>query len=264
MCRKQAVSRVLLAAAFAVPCHARDLGAIKMRGTLRVIAAEGEQPEEFSFKEGSSPGFEREIVQGFARLQHVKIEVVPVKGWDDRIPALLRGDGDVIVGLTETEARRKLIDFTAETIPTRNVVVSHIPHSTVNSVTDLRKEQVGVVKGTSWAQAAADAGVSPARIETFDNLDPLLEALKSGKLGATVMSVSDFTLATKRNPGLKAGVFLGPSGHQAWGIRKEDKELAKAMNAYIENLRKTSSWSRLIIKYFGEKALSVLGRARSQ
>jgi polar amino acid transport system substrate-binding protein len=241
-----------------------DLDAIKARGTLRVIACEGEQPEEFSFKEGSKPGFEREIVQGFARLQHLKLEVVTVKGWDERIPALLRGDGDVIIGLTETEARRKLIDFTAETIPTRNVVVSHIPHSTVNSVDDLRREQVGVLKGTSWAQAAVDAGVSPARIESFDRLDTLLEALKTGKVGATVMSVSDFTLAAKRTPGLQAGVFLGVSGHQAWRIRKADKELAKAMNAYIENLRKTSSWSRLIITYFGEQALSVLGRARDQ
>jgi hypothetical protein len=83
--------------------------------------------------------------------------------------------------------------------------------------------------------------------------------LKRGKVGATVISVSDFTLAAKRTPGLQAGVFLGVSGHQAWGIRKADKELAKAMNAYIENLRKTSSWSRLIITYFGEQALSVLG-----
>jgi ABC-type amino acid transport substrate-binding protein len=264
MYRKRAASAVLLAAALTVPGHALDLGAIKTRGTLRVIAEVGEQPEEFSFKEGADPGFEREIVQGFARLQHLRLAVVPIKGWDERIPALLRGDGDVIVGLTDTEARRKLIDFTAETIPTRNVVVSHIPHPTVNSVEDLRKEQVGVVKGTSWAQAAADAGVLPARIESFDKLDPLLEALKRGKLGATVMAVSDFTLAAKRNPGLRAGVFLGPPGHQAWGVRKEDKELAKAMNAYIENLRRTSSWSQLIIKYFGEEALSVLGRARAQ
>jgi hypothetical protein len=89
----------------------------------------------------------------------------------------------VIIGVTETEARRKLIDFTAETIPTRNVVVSYIPHSTVNSVDDLRREQVGVLKGTSWAQAAADAGVSPARIESFDQLDTLLEALKGESWG---------------------------------------------------------------------------------
>ena len=265
MRRKRAVFGVLLVGALpAFPSHSLDLEAINMRGTLRVIAAEGVQPEEFSFQEGGNPGFEREMVEGFARLQQLKIEVIRVKNWDERIPTLLRGDGDVIVGLTETEARRKLIDFTAETIPTRNVVVSHVPHSRVNTVDDLRKEQVGVLKGSSWAQAAVDAGVLPSRIDSFDELALLLEALKRGRVGATVMSVSDFTLAAKRNTGLQAGAFLGPPGHQAWGIRKEDKELAKAMSAYIKNLRRTSSWSRLIIKYFGEEALRVLGRAADQ
>jgi ABC-type amino acid transport substrate-binding protein len=134
--------------------------------------------------------------------------VVPIKGWDERIPALLRGDGDVIVGLTETE---------------------------------------GVLKGTSWAQAAADAGVSPTRIESFDKLDPLLEALKTGKVGATVMSVSDFTLAAKRHPGLRAGVFLGP-GHEC--LYREPEE-----NFFLEPIDH---------QVFGEEALSVLGRARGQ
>src|SRR6186713_1790015 len=78
-----------------------DLAELKARGSIRVIAAEGVQPEEFSFKPGPNPGFEREMIEGFARVEHLKVEVLPGMGWDARIPALLRGDGDVIVGLTE-------------------------------------------------------------------------------------------------------------------------------------------------------------------
>lgn len=262
MCQIRAIVSAMLLALLAVPCRAFDLPEIKARGSLRVIAGAGEQPEEFSFSPGPDPGFEREMIEGFAKLHHLQIEVLPGKDWDERIPALLRGEGDIIVGLTDTEERRKSISFTAETIPTRQVVVTHLPHPVVSSVEEFRKEQVGVVTSTSWAQAAVDAGVPAARIERFNKLEPLLDALKAGKIGATVLSVSDFTLAAKRHPGLQAGTFLGALGHQAWGIRKEDRELAKALDDYLDNLRRTSSWSRLVVKYFGEQALTVLGRAQ--
>jgi peptidoglycan lytic transglycosylase F len=259
---KKIVGSIALWAAVAARVPAADLVDLEARGSIRVIAAEGEQPEEFSFKEGMAPGFEREMLEGFAKLHHLKLEVVRLKAWEERIPALLRGDGDVIVALTDTEERRKLVEFTAETIQARHVVVSHKPHPPVNSIGDLRKERVGVVKATSWAEAATEAGVPAGKIETFDELAPLLAALQANQIGATVMSVSDFTLAAKRNPGLQAGAFVGPPRHQAWAVRKEDKDLREAMNEYIGNLRKTPSWSRLIVKYFGERALSVLGRAR--
>jgi ABC-type amino acid transport substrate-binding protein len=262
MTHRQVLGGIALWVALSGASTAATLDDLKLRGAIRVIAAEGEQPEEFSFKPGAAPGFEREMLESFAKLYSLKLEVVSVKGWDERIPVLLRGDGDVIVALTDTEERRKQVAFTAETLQARHVVVSQKPNPPVSSVETLKNERVGLLKATSWAQAAIDAGVPSSKIETFTELEPLLAALKAGKIGATVMSVSDFTLAAKRNPGLQAGIFIGPPRHQAWAVRKEDKELLEAMNEYIGNLRKTSSWSRLVITYFGEQALSVLGRAR--
>ena len=100
---------LLLSAAvlIALPASAVDLPEIQARGSLRVIAAEGEQPEMFDFDgDPAKPGLEREMLEGFARLKRLKLEVVPVKAFTDRIPALLRGDGDVIVGLVDTAERR--------------------------------------------------------------------------------------------------------------------------------------------------------------
>jgi ABC-type amino acid transport substrate-binding protein len=261
-CRVVGTAFLLLCGASEAPAF--DLAEIRARGSIRVIAALGVQAEEFSFTTGPNPGFEREMIEGFARVEHLKLEVLPGVSWDARIPLLLRGEGDVIVGLTETEPRKALIAFTSETIPTRHVVVTHTPHPVIDTLEDLRKERVGVVAETSWAQAAADAGVTAAKTQTFAEIEPILAALKAGRIGATVLSVSDFTLAAKRHPGLRMGLLLGAPEHQAWGLRKEDTQLAKAMNAYIENLRKTPSWSRLVVKYFGEQALSVLGRGHAQ
>ena len=210
---------IVLGMALNAPSPGGDLANLAARGSIRVIAAEGEQPEEFSFQLGGDAGLEREMLEGFATLHHLKLEIVPVRGWDERIPALLQRQGDVIVALTETEERRKLVSFTVETIQARHVVVSHKPHPALATLEQFRAQRVGVLKATSWAQAAIDAGVPSGKIEFFEELEPLLGALKSGRIGATVMSVSDFTLARRREPGLEAGVFVGPPRHQAWAIR---------------------------------------------
>ena len=241
---------------------AGDLPDIKARGTLTVVALHDEEPAMFSFTAGANPGFEREMVEGFAKLQGLKIQAIAVKNADERFPALLKGQGDVVIGVIETEARRKIVDFTVEVLPARHVVVTHKPRKVIGSVGEFLAERVGVLKGSSWAKVAYDAGVPADKADSFDDRDQLLQALRDGKIGATVMSISDFTLATKRFPGLQGGLVLGDAGRAGWAVRKEDTQLKAALNEYLDNLRKGPSWSRLVVKYFGEQSLSVLGRAR--
>jgi hypothetical protein len=52
------------------------------------------------------------------------------------------------------------------------------------------------------------------------------------------------------SPPRQRGV-VGPEG---------DAALRQALNAYLRDLRQSPAWSRLIVKYFGEDALAVLGR----
>jgi ABC-type amino acid transport substrate-binding protein len=251
-----------LIGAVALPTPSRaDLAEIKARGTLRVIAAQDEQPEMFSFKAGP-PGFEREMAEGFATLMGLKLEVAQVHAAPDRIPALRKGDGDFIIGIVVTDERKKLVDFTDEVLPVRHLIVSYKPNKVVTSLEGMLQEKIGLSKGTTWAQTAYDAGVPQDKAELFLGTDALLDALRDGKITATVMTISDFTLATRRYPGLQAGGFIGPAGSAAWAIRKEDVKLKAAFDEYLVNFRKGPSWSRLVVKYFGEQALTVLGRAK--
>jgi ABC-type amino acid transport substrate-binding protein len=59
-------------------------------------------------------------------------------------------------------------------------------------------------------------------------------------------------------------MFVGPPGSLAYGLRKEDAALLAALDAYIENLRRTATWNRLVLKYFGESAPEVLRKARQE
>jgi len=45
-------------------------------------------------------------------------------------------------------------------------------------------------------------------------------------------------------------------------VPKDSRELLKALNEYLGNMRKSPSWNRLVVKYFGPAALDVLNAAR--
>ena len=59
---------LLLTAVLTSAASARDLGEIKARGTLRALMTSEDYPEWFSPKSGPDPGFERELLEGFAQL----------------------------------------------------------------------------------------------------------------------------------------------------------------------------------------------------
>lgn len=241
-----------------------DLAAIKARGSLRVLAVQMKQADEF-FQLQGRPGFDREILEGFAQLHGLRLVPVAVSGWDELVPALVAGRGDVIAGrFTVTEERKHKIAFTRETFPTRNVVLTRAPMPPVKSLEELRTLRVGTIAGSSMAEAVARAGVPAANVD--DGIKPggLPSALVSGRVKAVVLGVESAITAKRADPKIELGVFLGPPGSLAFGARKQDEALVEALDAYIENLRKTATWSRLAVKYFGESAPEVLKKARAE
>jgi ABC-type amino acid transport substrate-binding protein len=243
---------------------AADLAEIQKRGSLRVLVSEDEHPDWFSFGGGSRPGFEREMLEGFARLHRVRLDVLPVERFEDLIPRLIRGEGDVGAGLLVTEERKKVIAFTDEVMADRLVVVSRRPKPKVEALGGLRAARVGVVPGTAWADAARTAGVPEGRIVELVDSNAVLAALRSGAIDATVLSVADLIMSGKKDPDLQAGLRLGQPGSSAWGLRRQDSGLRAALDDYLRALRQGSSWSRLVVTYFGDDALTVVGRAEAK
>jgi ABC-type amino acid transport substrate-binding protein len=77
-----------------------------------------------------------------------------------------------------------------------------------------------------------------------------------------VLGIESAIVAQRDDPQIEIGLFLGAPGSLAYGVRREDLALLAALNTYIENVRKTPTWSRLVVKYFGEKAPEILKKAR--
>jgi ABC-type amino acid transport substrate-binding protein len=237
-----------------------DFAAIKARGSLRVLAAADEDPAWFSLRAGPSPGFEREVLEGFARLHKLRFEAVPVVRWEESIPMLLRQDGDVLGGMSVTPERRQRVDFSAELLPARSIVVTRRPGAPVRTLAELRAARVAIVPNTTWAEALERAGVPVSRVLRVADISAAVEAIKTGHADATVTGVVDFLLQRRKHRDLEAGLALGEALSSAWAVRKSCPELRQALDAYLAELRRSANWSRLLAKYFGDDAPAILGR----
>jgi membrane-bound lytic murein transglycosylase F len=239
-----------------------DLKEIQQKGTLRVLLAADEQPEMYSLAKDGPPGFEHEILDSFAKTKGLKLEVIVVREFELIIPMLLKGEGDLILGIVDTPSRRQQLSFTLETLPARHLAVNRKPAPPVRSVSELREAHVVLASGTSWAEAAFAAGVKPVNALMVPDLPGVLAALQSGRANASVMSAVDFALAQRRDATLQPGVFIGPPSPAAWGLRKTDPALVAAINDYIFTMRASPAWSQLVTKYFNADALDLFRRAR--
>jgi len=251
----------LAAALFAGTAAAADLAEIRSGGKLRALVVDG-SPAFYALKPGGEPGLDREILEGFARLHKLTLETVQVPSWNELVPGLLDGRGDVAAGgVTLTPARSARIDFTVEVMPTRNVVVNRKPAPPIASLEALKSEKVGTVKGSSMAEALTAAGVR------FDDGIPsggAPDALRAGRITATLSGIEDALLYRRSDPNIQIGVFVGAPGRLAYGVRKDAPELKRVLDDYLSNLRRTQTWGRLIVKYFGDSAPELLKAARGE
>ena len=150
----------------ASPLAAADLPEIQTRGSLRVLVVLDAHRREFFALDVKMPGFDREIIEGFAQVRGLKVEVINLPSFDDLIPALLDHRGDILAaGYRDSDTRRKSIAFTDEVFPNRFVVVTLKPHRVIQTMEELGKERVGATRGAATAEAVLAAGLPPASLD---------------------------------------------------------------------------------------------------
>jgi ABC-type amino acid transport substrate-binding protein len=241
-----------------------DLAEIQKRGELRVLVVDG-APVFVALKPGGEPGLEREILDGFASLHHLKLRLIEISSWNELVPALLKDRGDLIAGgVGVFPSRQAVIDFSSEVFPTRDVVVTRKPTPVIASLEELRRLKVGTIKGTGLAEDVAAAGVPKANVDDAVPATGFLQALQSGRVAALVDDVEDALLLQKADPDVQLGMFLGPPQSIAFGVRKDTPRLRDALSEYVSSTRKTATWSRLVVKYFGPTAGELLRKARGE
>ena len=237
-----------------------DLPELKVRGTLRALVTSEEYVEWFALQDSESPGFERELLKGFAELQRMKLEVVVREDFDTLIPSLIAGRGDVIPSLNDTDVRRERISFTVEVLPVHHVAMSRKPQEPPRTLEDLRSRRVAVVCGHDLGGGGASprAGQPDRRLRAHGPGDGgpdqgLGGHHRGGRLGVPLAEAARPEPRGRRAGGGAPLRRLGP----AQGRRGPQG----GPRQYLRLKQQSASWSRLVVKYFGPDALAILDRA---
>jgi polar amino acid transport system substrate-binding protein len=239
----------------AAESHA-DLREIRAAGRLRVLSTES-APAFFSRKPGARPGLEREILEGFCKLHKLDL-TAPVPSASGLLGALVKGEGDVAAGgLIVAEVPD--VQFSAEILPSRYVILTRKPALPVLKTEELQDAKVGCPRGLA---AASLGGIPASQFEDLGTPADVVAALKSGKLKAGIVGMEYAIPARAEDGALQLGTYVGGKLSLALAVRKDAPQLRDALNEYIANLRRTPTWNRLVLKYFGDGAIDILKAAR--
>ena len=202
-------------------------------------------PFNFVNDKGEIDGFERALGDKICEI--AKLDCTWVKNdWDSIIPNLVSGNFDTIIaGMSITDERDKVIDFTQEYFPpdpSAYIAIKGATNDAVNGV-------VAVQKATIQAGYVA---TTKATVVEFATPDEALAAVRGGEADAVLADKAYLDPIVKESNG--EIIFVGDpvkiGGGIGIGVRESDGELKGKLNAAIEVMKKNGSLSTLIAKWF--------------
>jgi polar amino acid transport system substrate-binding protein len=223
---------------------------IKSRGVL-LWGADAEGGAPYVYPDPARPeqlvGFEFELAEALASKLGVKAKMVQNQ-WDQLIPALDRGNFDIILnGLEITAENRQHIAMSDPYFVYSQQIVTRADSTGMNRIEDLKGKPVGVLSA-SVAQrlleqmGAADVRVYPGNVEC-------LRDLKARRTESALMDLPIALYYAKPDRELRfAGDSFSP-GYYGIGIRKQDRSLLEALNQGIRELLEDHTLERIYRKY---------------
>ena len=235
---------------------------IKQRGVLRWGAdAEGGAPYVYPAPEqpGKLIGFEVEIADALARHLGVKAEMVQNQ-WDQLIPALDRGNFDIILnGLELTPENQERIAMSKPYFAYAQQIVTRAETPALDSVAALKGKKVGVLSSSVAERLLqnhpeVELKSYPGNVESFRDL-------KAKRIDAVLLDLPIALHYAKPDSSLRlAGMPLAP-GYYGIGVRKQDTTLLVALNQALTQLSEGRTLECIYRKYglWDERQASLQG-----
>ncbi len=214
-----------------------DLDALKQRGFLRILVPRFDQT--YLPREGNPFDHERELAAGFARSIGLKPELVAVPSFDELIPALLAGQGDLVAAnLTVLESRKKEIAFTAAVGRSREQLVGRANEKAMRTISALKNRTIAVQDMTSFAETAQNLarrcpGLEIQKLSGKFSPDTILDRLAAGRIDLTIMDSNILDISLDYRSDIKPILNVTDERPLAWGVRYGNPQLLEALNGYL-------------------------------
>lgn len=216
--------------------------------TVRMGTEGAYPPYNFINDKGEVDGFERELGDKLCEMAGLTCEWVTTD-WDSIIPNLQSGNYDTIIaGMSITEEREKVVDFTQNYIPP-----AASAYMALSADADIKGGVVAAQVGTIQAGYVAESG---ATLLEFATPDETVAAVRNGEADA-VFADKDYLVpiqAESNGAFVWAGEDVQLGGGVGMALRESDTELKAKFDAGIAAMKADGSLNALIKKWFGEEA----------
>jgi len=170
------------------------------------------------------------------------------------IPALTGNKIDIIAAaMLITGPRRDVIDFSDPVLPyPEGMVVNIADTSGYRSLADLKGQVVGAQVGTVYVEFLKNRGEF-AEVKVYDSLADILREVSQGHIKAGFGDAPILRYQLAHNVSLRAKLVptYEPklTGNIGIGVRKDEPELLKKINASLAKLRADGTIDRILAKW---------------
>lgn len=208
------------------------------------------QPFEY-LENGKIVGFDVDLIEEIAKLMGKEIQWKNI-AFDGLLPALQAKKLDIIIaGMTETEERKKFVNFSQTYYEANQMMMVHKENPVVKSFNELKGHEVGVVLGYTGDIVVSE--LEGVKVHRYNAVSEAIMALKAQKIEVVVLDSEPAKNYAKQNPELTLIDTDVAKEKYAIAVGKNDKELVEAIDKALDELKANGTYDKLIEKYFLEK-----------
>jgi membrane-bound lytic murein transglycosylase F len=200
-------------------------------------------------------GFEYDLVNAFADYLGVKLEIIIAEQWDEMIPALMDGGGELIAAsMTITPKRKEQVAFSNGYMAIQQYIIVHRDNTGIKKAEDLAGKTVHVRKGTSYQErleALKKDGID-LTIELQDNT-PTEELIQQVAEKTVEVTVADENIALLNRRYYPKAILAGPiseSEQLGWALNVNGHKLLERVNKFFNTIKKNGKFAEIYNKYY--------------
>ncbi|MCU0232757.1 MAG: transporter substrate-binding domain-containing protein [Thermoanaerobaculales bacterium] len=219
-------------------------------------------------KRGIVAALGRDLEQEINRRERLRTRLVHVvfipTPRDRLIPWLVEGIGDIAAGgMTVTEARREVVDFSRPLIRDSEEIVCTAPGVPgVRSVEDLSGREVVVQAASSYRESLAALnrsfearGLAPIDVVTIEEpleADEVLDMVQAGLIPMTVVDryLAEFWGQVFSNLEVHPDVVVAAEQDLAWAFRKDSPRLEGVLNDFLTPRRHRTKYGNILFRRY--------------
>lgn len=225
------------------------------KGTLTIGTNATFKPFEYIDENGDIVGFDIDLIRKIAENMNLKLEIIDMP-FDSLISALNAGNkiDAVIAGLTDTEERRKAVDFSESYFEGKQYVIT-LNGKTVKSKEDLANCTVATQISTTASEVTKNLkkDVKNLNVKEYDAPDIMVEDLLLKRIDAVIIDqivATNYKQKHQDKINLTDGSILNfPIENSCIACSKKNKKLLDEINNNLKKIKASDFYKDLLKKH---------------